>query len=164
MKGKMLIVLFGLVLAFGALVASCDNGVLPKYVDDPKNVETDLKNQQADAEYYVDMYTQTYNPYSCTFGSDGTADNMGAWKVKASEVAAYTQKATEGYVFYIIDPADQSYYVYTLAGNVTVDVDPTGGTVDGKLVMFAVGGKAGSPTLAKDLPSNGKYVVLNKGK
>jgi hypothetical protein len=36
-------VLFGLVLAFGMLVASCDNGVLPKYESDPNHQELELE-------------------------------------------------------------------------------------------------------------------------
>ena len=43
MKRNILIsVLFSLVLVFGVLVASCDNGVLPPPPTDPKNIEAEL--------------------------------------------------------------------------------------------------------------------------
>jgi len=36
-------VLVGLVLAFGVLIASCDDGVLPKYTGDPDQIEWELE-------------------------------------------------------------------------------------------------------------------------
>jgi hypothetical protein len=50
MKGKILSVLFGLMLVFGMLIVSCDNNVAPKNESDPpKKVILDFsKNTEAD--------------------------------------------------------------------------------------------------------------------
>jgi len=74
MKRNILIsVLFGLVLVFGVLVASCDNGVLPPPPNDPKNIEVELNGRPQDPApdtYYADFY----NNVSGAVGGDGFAD------------------------------------------------------------------------------------------
>jgi len=71
MKGKMLIVLFSLALIFGAIVASCDNGVLPPPPTDPYHTELEFVTSAGDV--YVDFYNNGKFP-ALEFPGDGNID------------------------------------------------------------------------------------------
>jgi hypothetical protein len=50
MKGKILSILFGLMLVFGMLIASCDNNVAPKDESDPpKKVILDFNSGRTES-------------------------------------------------------------------------------------------------------------------
>ena len=90
-------VLFGLALAFGMLIASCDNGVLPDLVSDPNHWENDIKkNPGAAAAYYVDFV----NNDTGAVGFDGIADYDAKGKpltLTADEAAKLIAKTDEEY-------------------------------------------------------------------
>jgi len=107
-KNISILVLFGLLLAFGVLVASCDNGVLPEHTTDPLHIEGELDGvynplNPPGATVAIDFYDNSTG----ALGYDGTADGP---TMSASAAASLTAG-------YIIDPADGQVYSATFAVN-----------------------------------------------
>jgi hypothetical protein len=80
-KNISVIVVFGLLLAFGMIAASCDNGVLPKYTHDDKHedgeyeyVNPGLSGPSAPAGPAATYTVDFYNNGTGALGNDGTAD------------------------------------------------------------------------------------------
>jgi len=105
MKGKLMFVLFSLVLIFGVFVASCDNGVLPNYDPEEHLKEMDLAARQSvsaaipvawtaatdDDPVYQDFYTGAamYDSNGNVVGvtpGDGSIDTLGGVNIYLGKV------------------------------------------------------------------------------
>jgi len=115
MKNISMKVLFGLLLVFGVLIASCDNGVLPKHDPDDNHRQGEYNeswiagdnplNESPATMAYYDIFTYTSGS-GWSLGGDGVAD--GTTQMKVSDIAGLGTK-------YVVDPADGLVYAVTLA-------------------------------------------------
>ena len=130
MKGKMLIVLFSLALAFGMLAASCDNGLLPAKPE-VQTVLTDYPDEvatpglPAGEEVLVDFKTNDgTKPYSeWAFPGDSKPDVENGKLVKMARTAAQDLIDGNGDHDDYLDPADGTLktVTYSWGSDVTFD-------------------------------------------
>ena len=116
-KNISIIVLFSLVLVFGVLIASCDNGVLPNYTYDANHheIEQELRNPDLIPEdppaatVYTDFYTITGPITTLTDNGDGIIEDTMPAADAAKLVALGTDKRK------MLDPSSGAYYKVTFA-------------------------------------------------